>query len=203
MGTMSGLYGIFKVRDRSVLLLSIAALVPLLAVMALSIFQYAANRYVFVSLTSWIILASLAFHELRASIKGDPRIFLVGILLVMVLEPLSEDFLYHQYQSGNRDNWKAAFELIEDNIWPEDRVVVTEPLLGDYYMAAETVGIGSLDIDALSTSEGRVWFVEDNNLANKFPKKMRWIEKNAQLISNFDVTVRARLFKMRVYLYDP
>ena len=32
---------------------------------------------------------------------------------------------------------------------------------------------------------------------------LRWIDANAQLMANFDVHVRARIFKMRVYLYDP
>ncbi len=66
---------------------------------------------------------------------------MVGILLLLVLEPLSEDALYFQYQNGNRDNWKAAFQLIEQDKVDGDIVVVSEPLVGNYYLEETTAGI--------------------------------------------------------------
>jgi len=34
-----------------------------------------------------------------------------GRLMILILEPLSEDYLYYSTQNGNRDNWKAAFNI--------------------------------------------------------------------------------------------
>lgn len=203
MGSLGGVYLLLVKRDRAVFLLALAALVPLLAVMGLSLFQYSANRYIFISLSSWVILTSAGLYELFKLANNHAKILAVGILLLLVLEPLSEDALYFQYQNGNRDNWKAAFQLIEQDKADGDIVVVSEPLVGNYYLEETTAGIESFDLNALDGSENRVWFVEDNNVGLKSPEKLNWIEANAKLLANFDVDVRARKFKMRVYLFDP
>jgi hypothetical protein len=51
-------------KNRAALLLSLAVVIPLLIIMAFSLFQCLANRYVFVSLPAFIILASVAVKEL-------------------------------------------------------------------------------------------------------------------------------------------
>jgi hypothetical protein len=202
MGAVGAIYLLSK-KDRAALLLTVAALFPLLAVLGLSLVQYSANRYIFISLTSWIVLASLAFRHLHLHTEGIARVLLLGVLAILFIEPLSEVVLYFEYQNGNRDNWKAAFQFIQERAEPGDRVAVTNTLLGDYYMGEKTVSMRGMDLDGLPAKEGRVWFVEDLNVANTIPQVLSWIQKNTRLMANFDVHVRARNFKMRVYLFDP
>lgn len=202
MGTVGGAYLLIK-KDRAALLFSIAAVFPLLAILALSFVQYTANRYVFVSLTSWIVLAGVGVRELFAQTRGLSRILAAGTLLILVLEPLSENVLYYQYQHGNRDNWKAAFAYIEHNKEAGDRVAVFSNLHGAYYSKEKTMNINLMDFDSLGVSNQRIWFIEDMNLGEKNPRALQWILNHTELKANFDVHVRARNFKMRVYLYEP
>jgi hypothetical protein len=125
------------------------------------------------------------------------------VLLILLLEPLSEDVLYYQYQNGNRDDWKAAFELIKRDKQPGDLVALADNVHGEYYLHEPTENIYRLDLESLAGGNQRVWFIEDINLGDKMPRKLHWIQTNARLVANFDVYVRARNFKMRVYLYDP
>lgn len=203
MGAAGGIYQLTAGRDRAALLFSIAALLPMLAVASLALVQYAANRYIFISLTSWIILASVAAEAIYTRVQSSMRVLAAGVLMLMLFEPLGEDLLYFQYQNGNRDDWKAAFQRIDQDALAEDLVFVTEPLLGSYYLDREVKGIESLEIESISRGDRRVWFVEDNNLGTKSPQKLRWIEEHARLVASYDVDVRARVFKMRLYLYDP
>jgi 4-amino-4-deoxy-L-arabinose transferase-like glycosyltransferase len=203
IGALAAVYFLLQ-KSRAVLLLTFAAILPIVALMVLSLFQYSANRYAFVSLISWLILAGLGVWELFCQSKGRTWLLVSGVLLILLLVPMSENILYYQYQNGNRDNWTAAFRLVNRSKAPGDMVVVTNTQLGDYYTEGEgTINFRRIDYDSLPTEEGRVWFIEDNNLGEKLPNILRWVEQNSDLISNYDVHVRARNFKMRVYLYDP
>ena len=203
IGAVAAVYFLLQ-KSRAILLLTFAAIIPIVALVVLSLFQYSANRYAFVSLTSWLILAGLGVWELFRQSKGRTWILVSGVLLILLLVPLSENILYYQYQNGNRDNWTAALRLVNRSKVPGDMVVVTNTQLGDYYTKGEgTINFRRVDYDSLPTEEGRVWFIEDNNLGEKQPNILRWVEQNSDLIANYDVHVRARIFKMRVYLYDP
>jgi hypothetical protein len=203
---MGGVGGWFFLRqkNRAALLLAIAAIFPILAILALSPIQYTANRYAFIALTSWLILAAAGAWELFKRVEKGAQVLAFGALLILLLEPVSEAVLYYRYQNGNRDNWKAAFTLINRLKEADDQVVVTNTLLGDYYTDGKgTVNYRALDLENLATDGRRYWFVEDNNVGEKSPTTLRWLQQNAELKAVFDVHVRARVFKMRVYLYEP
>ena len=51
-------------KDRLALLMGVSAVLPLLLLMGISLVQYTANRYVFFSLFSWLVLAGLGFDAL-------------------------------------------------------------------------------------------------------------------------------------------
>jgi len=200
LGAAGGLILLYK-KERSSLLLLLAALVPLAALIVLSLIQYSANRYAFVTLPAWIILASVAVHEVFTDTKISTRVIAAGVLLLVVFEPLSEDVLYFKYQNGNRDDWKAAFNFIKRNKEPGDIIALSNYLLGNYYMGEETININRLNLDVLDPGT-RIWFVEDMTVQSKNPSALRWIQENGRAVANYDVPVRARNFKMRVYLYD-
>ena len=191
-------------KNRGVFLMALAAILPAVLIAILSLIQYTANRYVFISLVPWLVLSAVGIWELYRQIRGRAWLLATGVLLILVLFPMGENILYYQYQNGNRDDWKGAFELVEDRMEPGDVVVVTEPLMADYYLEGKDIAdFSDLDYVALPGSNQRYWFVVDNNLGDKDPEILNWVKENSDLIDNKDVVVRARKFKMRIYFYDP
>jgi hypothetical protein len=202
MGSFGVLYLLTK-GDRAGLFFGLSAILPVIAIIAVSMIQYSANRYFFISLTSWIVLASLAMNELLKGQKGKTLILSSGVLALLIFSSLSEDYLYYRFQNGNRDNWRAAFELIRSKEKAGDIVVLTSPDLGNYYLAQQTYPLEEFDSRILIESGRRAWFVVDLTVEERYPKQLAWIEENAQYLASFDVAVRGRNFMMKVYLYDP
>jgi hypothetical protein len=200
---LAGMWIAFGERSRTGLLLTLGALLPLLMVMAVSLFQYSANRYVFIALPSWLVLASMAaLHLLNGSSKAS-RIVALSVLAIMIMVPMVDNVMYYRFNSGNRPNWKAAYAYIERNWETGDIVAVPEPLLGEYYLPGKTVDVVTLDLDALAEGDQRVWFVEDLNLEYQRNQVYEWLRSKSIEAAVFDVQVQARNFKMRVHEYLP
>jgi hypothetical protein len=196
---------VFRLRqkDRSSLLLGLGAALPLLLLMALSLFQYTANRYIFISLTSWIILASMALFDLLANTHGQARILAVGVVVLVFVSAASDNFAYFQYQNGNRDDWKAAFAYIKAHQQPGDRVLTANREIGDYYLGTQTTAYEWEQAAALLGGNERLWLVEDFTTQELYPEIQAWMQAQARLMAVYDVNVYARDYKMRVYLYEP
>ncbi|MCB0190905.1 MAG: glycosyltransferase family 39 protein [Anaerolineae bacterium] len=190
-------------KNRAVLLLSLGAVVPLFSIMGLSLFHYTANRYVFISLTCWLVLAALSTVELYRQSPKNVKILAMGALLLLIITPLSEDALYFKYQNGNRDNWRGAFEFVKHHKSPQDLVVAINPELGNFYLEEKILNWTSIDPNTLDDSENRLWFVEDMVAQEVYPEIHDWLTENARLVANYDVHAQARNFQMRVYLYEP
>jgi hypothetical protein len=190
-------------RNRAALFFALGAGIPLAGIMVASIFIYSANRYVFVSLTSWLILAGMAIAELFSLLKREGRWLAVGVLSMLLLSSAAEDFLYYQYQNGNRPDWRAAFEYIQEHQLPGEAVVASSKSLIDYYLPGKNLPFNWFDLEKAQASTERIWIVEDLVVDQIYPRKAMWIKENARLVASFDVIVHARNFKMRVYLFDP
>lgn len=189
-------------RDRFVLLLSISALIPLAGIALVSLVGYAANRYVFVSLTSWLILSAVFLAHLFNS-DGRARLGpALAVTLILILTIASEDFLYYQYQNGNRDDWKSAFGFVSENLRPNDAILAGNPKIGMFYLDRKVVGMASVDLEQLLRTHDRIWIVEDMTVADKWPEVLAWVQSSGKLIREFDVQVSARAFEMNVYLVD-
>ena len=189
--------------NRSALLFSLSAVIPLLTLMVIAPFHYTANRYVFVSLTSWLALAGMAVPTLFVRTNSRINVLAIGVLIIVIAAPLSEDLLYYSFQNGNRDNWRAAFAYVKENAQSGDLVVAGDKNIGDYYMRAETESFATFQPDEAEKSAGRIWFVADMVAANRFPQKLAWLQENAYQVAEFDVYVQARNFRMRVYMFEP
>jgi hypothetical protein len=60
-----------------------------------------------------------------------------------------------------------------------------------------------VDIQRLSTIDQRVWFVLDLTMPTKAPDLVAWFRQNGAEMASMDVTINARIYPMRIYLYDP
>jgi hypothetical protein len=202
LGSLGGIYLVMR-KNRAGLLLSVSAIVPLLLLMAVSTFHYTANRYAFISLASWLILAAVSLTTLIRRTFGSARMLAFGALLILVISPLGEDALYYQYQNGNRENWKAAFAYIREHRQPGDLVASDKPAIADYYLGTPSIAYDRENFDETEVQGQRIWFVEDIASIGRFPELHTWISENAQLVSVHDVYFQARNFTIRVYLHEP
>lgn len=200
LGSSSAIYFLVK-KNRAALLFSLGAVIPLFSIMVISLFQYTANRYIFVCLTSWIMLAAMAANELFIQAKGQAKILATGVLAILLLGSLSEDWLYFRYQHGNRDDWKAAFSFIEQQRQPGDLIFSAKPEVAAYYLGEKVPGFQHFTV---SDFEGhpRIWLVEDLNTRELFPEVHAWMVQNARQVANYDNHLNARVYTMRVYLYE-
>ncbi len=202
MGVVGMVYGLQK-KNRAVLLLTLGATLPLLGIMAIAPFHYTANRYVFISLSSWLILASFAAVRLFSHAPNGVRLLALGTLLFLIIQPVGEDVLYYRYQNGNRDNWRAAFEFVYAHKEEGDLVFSINREVGNYYLQEQTMSLNQLDPVEIQQNGTRAWVVEDMVAQETLPATHRWLQDQARLVAVLDVVVQARNFQMRVYLYDP
>lgn len=198
-----GLYYLITDKDRSAVLIGLSAFIPLLGTSFLSLYIYTANRYVFVSLVSWVLLAGVAIKQLLYRTTGREKILASGALFILVTMSMSANISYFVYQHGNRANWKAAFQTIKQNMEPGDAVVTANRNLADYYMGERTQAINFLDRESIQQLGQRIWIIEDGEAINAQPWLRKWLMENASLRGIHDVHFEARNFFLRVYLYDP
>ncbi len=200
LGSVGGGYLMLQ-KNRAGLLLSISAIVPILTLLVISPFHYTANRYAFISLISWLVLAAYAMTAFFEKTNWPVTLFALGTLGILLVTPISEDILYYTHQNGNRENWKAAFAYIQAHQQPEDQIISGNPQIANYYLSRTTVGFEHLELDETLAEAPRTWFVEDMASVQKFPTLHNWLIENTRLVAVEDVTFQTRIFRMRVYLF--
>ncbi len=187
-------------KRRSGLFLMTGVLVPLLIAISLSMFVYVHDRYVFLTLPLWLILGAVAVQGIVSRIGGHGRILALGVVLLLLADPLAQNWLYFHYQNGNRWDWKGAFATVQQRKAEEDPVVTTWWELGKYYLDGEVISMNELDPVAVVERDQRMWFVDDGWVN---PALSTWLQENGELIDVRDVQMPGKAFVVRVYLYDP
>lgn len=195
-----GTYCLYRERPVAALTLVSAATVPIILLMAISPFHYTASRYAFVTLPAWIILAAYAISYFLKKREREARILAVGVFLTLAVAYVGENYLYYTYQKGNRPDWKSAFHYLLRHKKDNERVFMTTPLLGQFYLNEKPEAIGQFDAREIQPDE-RLWFIVDMTTGEKHPRKLAWIHEHAREIANFDIHVKARNFRMGVYQY--
>ncbi len=201
LAILGGLYSLFQ-KSRLGLFLMIGTLVPFMILLILSPFVMAVSRYVFQTLPMWIMLGAIAIRAMIDNTSGNGKFLALGIVLLLVADSFSQDFLYFNYQNGNREDFKGAFEIIAQSKYPGEFVVSGRPEIGRYYLDEAVKSAHNVEIVDIENSDSRVWFVVDNR--SGFPAELQeWIEMNSQLMGVRDVYMPGKLMMMRVYLYQP
>jgi len=202
-GLFAMVYLIYHQRSRPALLLGVNALVPIALLVVVSAFRVTFNRYVFPILLSWHILSAAGLAALWKLTKAPEKLLVSGLIVVFLLIPASENFLYFRYQNGNRENWRDAFAYVNQHRQPDDLVVASFPAAGEYYLGPDVLWSVEVQPDDIENSGHRVWFVLNNAIEWGVPLHS-WIKDNAQNVADFDVVVNsARTYNMHVYLYTP
>ncbi|KAA3656188.1 MAG: hypothetical protein DWQ04_31825 [Chloroflexi bacterium] len=198
LGSMGAVFLISK-RRRIVVLLTLAAILPVVITMGASAVQYAHSRYTFVSLISWIVLASVAATTLFKYVSVEGRWLMIGLLaIVLFFVPLQENYEYYTQLLGDRPDMKSAFALVKNVSETDDIVVSNDSIVGNYYLKRNNVinmntWDDHLKPEALAESTVDVWYVIGRD-SRMNPNFLQWVEENATLY-NADYNL------MRIYVY--
>jgi hypothetical protein len=196
-----GLYLILH-RNRAGLFFFIGAVVPVVLLLILNLFVFTKDRYVFVTLTSWIILGAVAIKEIFTQMKDYGKILSVGILFVFIANAAGANLLYYQVNNGNRRDWKSVFSVIEDRMQPGDVIVSSRAELGDYYLGVEVHPMRDTNPNQILQSDKRFWFVTDSESVWVTGPINKWVIENAELIDVWYLRVPENI-NIRLYLYEP
>ncbi len=199
LGFFTGVHLTIK-KNRGGLLLLLGGLVPLVTILILSTFVYSLDRYIFVSLSSWLILGAMGIKEVFQRFEKSGVVLALGIAILFLITPLSQDMLYYKYQHGNRSDWKGAYAFISQNKHDGDLFYASQPELGEYYMGEDVMFMRAANPDMIEQSRRRVWFI-DNGWIN--PNTQTWIRENSDLVGVYDVYTPLETLTMRVYFYGP
>jgi hypothetical protein len=165
--------------------------------------QYTANRYVFLTLTSWIVLGALGLDALANSARSrlNALALVLGVFLFTV--PLGQDFAYFQFQNGIRGDWRAALQYINIKMEPSDQAFFANPDIAQFYLQRPALGFAEFYPEQAEQQKRRIWFVEDMNVADLYPQQLAWVKAHATPVANFNTYALLRTFVLQVYLYTP
>jgi hypothetical protein len=211
----SGLYltgfGRYGSKQRLPLLLGLVAVVPLAILMALAQVQYAANRYGFFALYSWLALAGLGFQAIwqRVASNGAREGLRWAVLVACTLLALyaTDLFQYYTVQKGNRDDWRSAFAYIAEHGRPGDRVIASDYDIFAHYLGEpfvyRTWKEAPEEIIKMADVPGRrIWYVEDMTVAEMHAAALAEMQSHAAPQADFDVRLPGRTYRMRVYFTE-
>jgi len=188
-------------KNRAGLLITANAVVPLSMLIVMNPFIFTKDRYVFIILFSWVILAAVTSHYLFINTPIH-KWLVVGVLFMLLGDASSNNLLYYQVNHGNRAEWKMAFKIIEERGTGDDIVVTYWPEFGPFYLDWEFIQYEDIDVQTLLNSGKRYWFVIDAETIYANPEVVSFLERNARLV---DVRYLRTPddFYLKIYLYDP
>jgi uncharacterized membrane protein len=202
LGFFSGIYLLWQ-KSRAGLFFFLSAIIPVILLLILNPFIFTRDRYVFITLPSWIILAAIVVKTLFVQLQHSGKLLAVAVLVLLLADAIGANLLYYQVNQGNRRDWRRAFSLVQERGDTEDLVVTWWPELGGYYLDNEITSWEIVDSDMIVQAGRKVWFVTDSETVwGNLPLKS-WVEQNAELIEVLYLRLREDDFSLRVYLYDP
>ena len=201
LALFSGFFLITR-RHRAGLLMTVNAVVPVSLLIAANLFIFTKDRYIFLVLFSWIVLAAVAIHELLSQASGQQKWLAIGVLTLLLMDAGGDALLYFRANHGNRADWRTAFSIIAEQSQQDDVVVTYWPEFRPFYLDREFVQYEGIDVPTLLDTGKRYWFVMDAETIWANPKVKAFIEKNGRLI---DVRYLRTPddFYLRIYLFDP
>jgi len=202
LGLFASLYLLLK-KDRLGLFLLLSALLPILMLMVMNLFAFTKDRYIFTTLTFWLLLAAIAIWELVKQTNGMGKFLALGLLVVLMADAAGKNVQYYLVDNGNRRDWRAAFQVIKDRSTPEDAVVAWWPEFSPFYLGREILPTDEISPNDVLESGQRYWFVIDSETVWGNIPLRDFLEANAQLIDVLYLRLPEDDFNLKIYLYDP
>ena len=105
----------------------VSATVPLLILLLANLLIFTKDRYVFITLFSWIILAVVGITEMASWLQGNTRWLMIAVFFMLFAYALNDVLLYYQANYGDRLPWKSAFSSVDEQIQEQDIIVAFGP----------------------------------------------------------------------------
>ena len=203
LSLFSGTYLLLQ-RNRQGLLISLSAFVPFFLVVFLTPFMFTEERYAFVTLPSWLILAAVGINELLIRLKKTENLLAIGILVVLLADAMGTNLTYFHTNNGNRRDWRGAFAIVSENMVEGDVVVSTWPVLGNYYLKQDVLLWQDINEQTVLNSGHRVWFVIIPDMAwyTGTQDFYWWVSHNTRMIKTLYLRTVDNA-NLEIYLYDP
>jgi uncharacterized membrane protein len=203
---LAAIGGLFQLssRNRTGLFLISYAITPVLMLVVLNRFLFTDDRYAFLTLPAWIILAVVTIKEIAVRIKPTNygAMFIIAIPILVLSVDFFTDMRYFQSNSGHRLDWKGAFSLVASRQQEGDVTASYWPELADYYLDKVTISLGTLRPNDVVESNQRHWFIIDDYAIWSAGNISQWVEKQCDLVM-FDEIIIERPQLLRVFLCEP
>jgi mannosyltransferase len=186
---------LFLKKERTSLVLGLGMAIPLLGTMVAALFQPAYVRYTFLSLPFVLILAASGLNALFERTSGAAKSITLGLLVLLILEPLISTGFYFRDRNGNRPDWKGAYEYVQQQRMPNDIILANQQVVGAYYIGEEVIDLREIDLEYLLALNQRGWVVTDTAWTRIDPAIQKWIGGNCNLIRE--------KFNVLTYLCNP
>jgi hypothetical protein len=202
LGLLAGVYLLLK-KDRLGLFALISALLPILILAVLNRFMFTKDRYVLTTLTFWLLLSAVAIWGLVKQNQGLGKLLALGLLVVLMSDAAGKNVQYYLVNHGGRRDWRAAFQIINDQSQPEDRVVAWWPEFSPFYLGREIIPTEDVTPASVQASGQRYWFLIDSETVWGNIPLRDFLETNAQLVNVLYLRLPEDDFNIKIYLYDP
>lgn len=190
-------------KNRAGLFFFIAAILPPILLALLNPFVFVVERYAFVSLVFWIVLAASGLQTLLTT-TGQSRILIaLGVIFALLADATAENLLYYQINHGNRLEWREAVGYVQERMEDGDIVVSTRAPLAEYYLGGKVLEFRNLLPNDLEKIDHPIWFVMDypGIWHGRYASKV-WMEERAQLLQ-FSYLRVAEGNTLLIYRFDP
>ena len=183
--------------------------IPLILFLISSRLLNVAGYYLFFTTPAYFLLAAIGCERIWRTKQILPllRCILPGVIIITML---SQDYIYFRLENGGRAKWREAFSTIRTEMRAGDRVVVSIPRMGEYYLPElEPIFAKAVmeDVEGFERRwklEGaRVWFVLDAatfNVVEPGEEFRGWVRQRARLIRTHPTFARAKNRTIGVYL---
>jgi len=174
----------------------------LLLLVIFNLFIFTKDRYIFITLFSWITLTVVGITAIASELKGNLSWLTLGLLFVFLGHSANDALLYYQANHGNRLQWRSAFSTVDERLDDADTIVAFWPEFGPFYTNREITAYTDVDVDKVLESNRRYWFILDSETIWLNSDVKFWLEDNAELINVWYLRRPEDNF-LRVYLFDP
>ena len=190
-------------KDRAGLFFFIAAILPPILFALITPFVFVVERYAFISLAFWIVLAASGIRTLFTVARQHRSLIALAVIFVLLADATGENLLYYQINHGNRLEWREAVGYVRERMEAGDIVVSTRAPLAGYYLGREVLEFQDLHPSDLEKIDAPIWFVMDypGIWHGRYDSRV-WMEERSQLLQFSYLRVAEGIF-LQIYRFDP
>lgn len=193
-------------RDRKGIYLLCCLIIPLLMLIAASIKTLAYGVYVFYTLPFYCILVAYACAQLFKYTITELRVLTYGIVFGLIALLISSNYLYFNYENGNRPRWKEASLYIKNNIKAGDVVFASDGSTANFYLGNQLAvfWINRFESVFRENSNRRIWFLIYNENSNTLRGSIiNFIRSQCKYMAEFTVNTSVKIRDINVYQCVP